>query len=418
MAKKRSVFNIQKTKSKSGLITYKATVVLSGSGNKRQRIKKSFYNENDAKSWIESTRVMVRKNEAILSPTLTIGEFLNHWLDNKNEYRKKVHDYTHQRHRQHLAHPIREIGHIRIKDLKCDHVYEMREKLLKHLAPRSVLNMETLLKGTFKDGEGVLFQVQDNPLRKLERMSQEELMGITGDLEDDEKADEKLEWFEPKEQQILIETAKAYSEGVRSLNYSVPREKDLRPYIRIYLGLHTGMRSGEISALTWRKIDLINGTININRTVHYAGGDTNPALKLPKTKKSLRVIELTPNDIAELKSYKLWMQEKLLPTRADINKVPLIFSDDFGLPHRSQIRKIYETIVKQGKLEHRGFHSLRHTHASNLFEADFDILTVSKRFGHSSVAITMDIYTHFFERKKKKDAKRLLDVQQSMQSSS
>ncbi len=225
MAKKRSVFNIQKTKSKSGLIAYKATVVLSGSGNKRQRIKKSFYNENDAKSWIESTRVMVRKNEAILSPTLTIGEFLNHWLDNKNEYRKKVHDYTHQRHRQHLAHPIREIGHIRIKDLKCDHVYEMREKLLKHLAPRSVLNMETLLKGTFKDGEGVLFQVQDNPLRKLERMSQEELMGITGDLEDDEKADEKLEWFEPKEQQILIETAKAYSEGVRSLNYSVPRER-------------------------------------------------------------------------------------------------------------------------------------------------------------------------------------------------
>ena len=53
-----------------------------------------------------------------------------------------------------------------------------------------------------------------------------------------------------------------------------------------------------------------------------------------------------------------------------------------------------------------------------MFEADFDILTVSKRFDHSSVAIMMDIYTQFFERKKKKDAKRLQDVQQSMQSSS
>ena len=178
------------------------------------------------------------------------------------------------------------------------------------------------------------------------------------------------------------------------------------------------MRSGEISALTWRKVDFENGTININRTVHYANGDTNPALKLPKTKKSIRVVELTPNDITVLKKYKLWMQEKLLPTRADINKVPLIFSDDFGLPHRSQIRKIYETIVRQAKLKHRGFHSLRHTHASNLFEADFDILTVSKRFGHSSIAITLDVYTHFFESKKKKDAKRLHDVQQSMQSTS
>ena len=96
------------------------------------------------------------------------------------------------------------------------------------------------------------------------------------------------------------------------------------------------------------------------------------------------------------------MQEKLLPTKADINKVPLIFSDDFGLPHRSQIRKISETIVRQAKLKHRGFHSLRHTNSSNLFEADFDILNISKRFGYSSVAIMMDIYSHFFSRKKKK----------------
>ena len=89
----------------------------------------------------------------------------------------------------------------------------------------------------------------------------------------------------------------------------------------------------------------------------------------------------------------------------------LIFSDDFGLTHRSQIRKIYETIVRQAKLKHRGFHSLRHTHASNLFEADFDILTVSKRFGHSSVAVTMDVYTHFFNRKKKKMVSILESIQ-------
>ena len=98
--------------------------------------------------------------------------------------------------------------------------------------------------------------------------------------------------------------------------------------------------------------------------------------------------------------------------------MPLIFLDTFGLILRGQTRKTWDTIVNQARLEHRGFHFLRHTHASNLFEADFDILTVSKRFDHSSVAITMDIYTHFFERKKKKDAKRLQDVQQSMQSSS
>ena len=96
----------------------------------------------------------------------------------------------------------------------------------------------------------------------------------------------------------------------------------------------------------------------------------------------------------------------------------MLFSDDFGLPHGSQTRKTYDTILRQSGLKHRGFHSLRHTHATNLFDADFDILTISLKLGHRSVAITLDIYTHFFERKKKKDAKRLQDVQQFMQSSS
>ena len=92
----------------------------------------------------------------------------------------------------------------------------------------------------------------------------------------------------------------------------------------------------------------------------------------------------------------------------------MVFSDDLGLPQRSQLRKTYDTIVKQSGLEHRGYHSLRHTHASNLFDAEFDILTISQKMGHSSVAITMDIYTHFFERRKKKNAIRLQELKKSM----
>ena len=123
---------------------------------------------------------------------------------------------------------------------------------------------------------------------------------------------------------------------------------------------------------------------------------------------------IDPEDIEELKRYKLWIQEKLLRIRAYINKVPLIFSDDFGLPHRSQIRKIYDTIVKQSGLKHRVFHALLHTHATNLFDADFDILAISKRLGHSSVTIILDIYTHLNEKRKKKTAKRLHGLKKSM----
>ena len=90
----------------------------------------------------------------------------------------------------------------------------------------------------------------------------------------------------------------------------------------------------------------------------------------------------------------------------------MVFSDDLGLPHRSQLRKTYDTIVKQSGLEHRGYHSLRHTHASNLFDAEIYPLAISRRLGHSTIAITMDIYSHFFERRKKKMVSVLESIQE------
>ena len=85
------------------------------------------------------------------------------------------------------------------------------------------------------------------------------------------------------------------------------------------------MRSGEISALTWNKINLEEGTISISHNVEYSKGDTVGKIKLPKTKTSIRTIDLTKADVQELSSYKLWVQEKLLPMRVDINNIPVIF---------------------------------------------------------------------------------------------
>ena len=59
--------------------------------------------------------------------------------------------------------------------------------------------------------------------------------------------------------------------------------------------------------------------------------------------------------------------------------------------------------IKQARLEHRGFHSLRHTHASNLIDAEIYPLAVSRRLGHSTIAITIDICSHFSIEKKEND---------------
>ena len=62
-------------------------------------------------------------------------------------------------------------------------------------------------------------------------------------------------------------------------------------------------------------------------------------------------------------------------------------------------------------MEHRGFHSLRHTHASNLIDAEIYPLAISRRLGYLARAIMMDIYLYFFNRKKKKMVSMLESIQ-------
>jgi integrase len=50
------------------------------------------------------------------------------------------------------------------------------------------------------------------------------------------------------------------------------------------------------------------------------------------------------------------------------------------------------------------FHALRHTHASRLIDAGLDVVTVSKRLGHSSPTVTLQIYAHLFRKRDDKSA--------------
>ena len=77
-----------------------------------------------------------------------------------------------------------------------------------------------------------------------------------------------------------------------------------------------------------------------------------------------------------LKSYRVWVAEKLLPLRANINKAPVFFASDLGFLHSTQAWKQTKTVIRQAKLmpegvkETRTFHDLRHTHASNLIDKE------------------------------------------------
>ena len=162
----------------------------------------------------------------------------------------------------------------------------------------------------------------------------------------------------------------------------------------VSLALATGMRRGELLALQWDDIDLDGSTLRVERSVE----ETKAGLRLkpPKTKRGRRNITLPPEAVAMLRAHKVQQMElRLAIGMGKPDVATLVFSDIEGRllkPHT--ISRAWRRAVAVKKLPAVTFHALRHTHASMLIRAGVDILTISRRLGHSKAAITLDVYGH------------------------
>jgi integrase len=157
----------------------------------------------------------------------------------------------------------------------------------------------------------------------------------------------------------------------------------------VSLALATGLRRGELLGLQWGDADLDKGTLRIERSVE----ETRSGLRLkpPKTRRGRRNIKLPPDTVALLRAHKVKLLEfRLALGLGKIEPATLVFSTvEGGLLRPRNITKAWSRVMP-GKQ----FHSLRHTHASMLINAGVDILTISRRLGHSKAAITLDVYGH------------------------
>lgn len=171
--------------------------------------------------------------------------------------------------------------------------------------------------------------------------------------------------------------------------------------IPIYLFLLAGLRFGEIAGLCWEDIDFDNNILNINHNLITVKGEF--FMKDTKTESSQRSIVVPDNLIQLLKEEKL-RQNKLklqgLFTPNEYNVVCLTTSNKY-LSINNFIQS-YKRFIKRCNLRYIRPHSLRHAHATLLLASGTDIKTVSERLGHSSIEITMDVYTHVLKELDKK----------------
>ncbi len=183
------------------------------------------------------------------------------------------------------------------------------------------------------------------------------------------------------------------------------------------LDLGTGLRLGEITALKWTDLDLNNRTVSIKRTLKSVSlfeGDKKLYCLIeqaPKTKSSIRTIPIPENIIPILEQHKENQDKEINIANEIYEKNNYVFCTEIGTPiDPSNLRKTYERVLTKAKIEHKKFHSLRHTYATRLFEKEVPIKTVQILLGHSDISTTANIYTHVMPEEKNKAIDKINDL--------
>lgn len=155
----------------------------------------------------------------------------------------------------------------------------------------------------------------------------------------------------------------------------------------IIISINCGVRIGELCALQWKDIDLVNWILKISKTlqrIYLPDGNTRSRIVIstPKTATSVREIPLSEN-IVEL--------IKRIPVQ-DYNFYVLTNSKEYTEPRT--YRRFFQKFLQKHNIEKMNFHSLRHTFATRCIEKGADVKSVSDILGHSTINTTMNMYVH------------------------
>lgn len=195
-----------------------------------------------------------------------------------------------------------------------------------------------------------------------------------------------------KTEDEMVKKVKTLS--TEEIEQSLKRLKGTHHYIPFQIALHTGMRAGEIAALQWTDIDFINRTIDVNKRLDFRASVQKWEFLPPKTESSIRKIAIGKELISILREHARQQKENRLKYGEYYTSNDFICTKENGEPVTTKTISRMSKIIKRDLKIDFNFHMLRHTHASLLLESGAPHKIVQERLGHSSVAITMDIYSH------------------------
>lgn len=333
-----------------------------------KQIRKSIYGKSRQEVSKRLTKILneINMNVYIDPSKLTIREWIEIWL--KDYKKNSVSPKTYESYKEMLdRHIIPHLKDVYLKDLRAEQIQVVFNKM-KGLSDRTIKYTKTIFNMALKRAKKSKL-ISDNPCDYIE-----------------------LPKGKPKKE-IVIFTEEQQQEFLKAIDghqYQVP----------FLLLISTGLRVGELLALTWNDVDTKNNTINVNKTLSRTDEELfNP----PKTDTSNRVIPILPVIMESLKSHKVQQNIIKLKAGKDYNSNNLVFTNIFGYPVSfSSFSKSLKRLLKKNGLPELSPHKLRHTFATRGLESGMDMKELQILLGHSTMKLTSDTYTHVLDKQKKK----------------
>lgn len=159
--------------------------------------------------------------------------------------------------------------------------------------------------------------------------------------------------------------------------------------IGIVLALCTGLRIGELCALTWNDMNLDENYITVSKTIQRipnceVGRLTKILIGQPKSKSSCRVIPIP----SLIRPYLLYFKN------SSSNKQGYILTGTDKYIEPSNYYSKYQKWLSEYQIERYSFHSLRHAFATRCISCGFDVKTLSEILGHANIKTTLSLYVH------------------------
>lgn len=328
---------------------------------KRQQVTKTTHSKRQAEKLKTEMLAEIDKGTFIKPVNLTVGAFLNQWLD--GYVRSTVSSKTHKLYsyitRVHL---IPAFGSLPLQQLRPQHIQALyADKLQQGLSPRTVqlhhVTLHKALDNAIKTGILVRNPMDAVDTPKVER---HEMKTMT-------EADISL----------LLNEA-----------------KNGEYYCLFFAYLFTGMRRGEALSLRWSDVDLLGRQLSVNKTMQVM--NKTVTFKEPKTNCSRRQIALTPSTCVVLKLHReeqnAVRQRMELPPASDND---LVFCHYDGKPYLpDSITHAWIKISRRCGLDGVRLHDARHTHATLMLKSGTSPKVIQERLGHSNFSTTMNLYAH------------------------